>query len=85
MSAARLVLAALVLVPAVLLTWLFDVRYWAHRDCIAEAMSSCLVFDEAGRQVDNLTSGGMAWGVLALPFWLVASWLLLAPLLRGRR
>jgi hypothetical protein len=61
------------------LTWLFHARYWAHRDCIAEALSSCLVTYADGSQ-GNLTTGGLMWGVLAVPFWVLA----LALVLRAR-
>ena len=40
--------------------WLFYVRYWLWRDCINEALSSCVTPDG-----DNLTAGGMIWGGVA--------------------
>jgi hypothetical protein len=43
--------------------WLFYFRYWKWRDCIREALSSCIT--PGG---DNLTSGGMVWGLFALAF-----------------
>ena len=43
--------------------WLFYVRYWKWRDCIAAALSSCLTPDG-----DNLTTGGMIWGLVAMAF-----------------
>jgi hypothetical protein len=43
--------------------WLFYVRYWKWRDCIAAALSSCVT-----PEGDNLISGGMIWGLPALLF-----------------
>lgn len=43
--------------------WLFYERYWKWRSCIDEALSSCVTPDG-----DNLTSGGLIWGFLALLF-----------------
>lgn len=54
-----------------LLTWLFYVRYLKYSDCIAAAQSSCIV-EYADGSVDNLTSGGFVWGLLAVPFWIAA-------------
>ena len=48
------------LILAVVCGWLFYTRYWAWRDCIREAASSCITPDGA-----NLTSGGMLWGLFA--------------------
>ena len=48
------------LVLAAACAWLFYFRYWKWRDCI-NAESSCVTPDG-----DNLTSGGMMWGLLAL-------------------
>jgi hypothetical protein len=61
---------ALALVGA-LLTWLFYARYLKYSDCIAAAQSSCIV-EYADGSVDNLTSGGFVWGLLAVPFWIAA-------------
>jgi hypothetical protein len=47
--------------------WLFYVRYWKWRDCIAEAQSSCVTPDG-----DNLIPGGMFWGPIAIVFALAA-------------
>lgn len=80
MSMGRLARAGLLAAVATSLTWLFHARYWAHRDCIAEALSSCLVTYADGSR-DNLTAGGLMWGVLALPVWALA----LGLALRGRR
>jgi hypothetical protein len=60
MSRARLA-AAGCLALAAFFAWLFYVRYWKWRDCIGEALSSCITPDGA-----NLTSGGMLWGLIAL-------------------
>jgi hypothetical protein len=54
-----------------LLTWLFYARYLKYSDCIAAAQSSCIV-EYADGSVDNLTSGGFVWGLLAVPFWIAA-------------
>ena len=56
---------------AALLTWLFYARYLKYSDCIAAAQSSCIV-EYADGSVDNLTSGGFVWGLLAVPFWIAA-------------
>lgn len=76
MRTGRLVGAALAAAPALWLTSLFYWRYWAHRDCIAAAMSSCFVVYPDGSE-DSLTSGGFVWGIFSLPFWALAAWLLL--------
>ena len=39
----------------------FYTRFWAYRDCIAEATSSCVNPDGT-----NLIAGGALWGVLTL-------------------
>lgn len=51
--------------------WLFYVRYWKYRDCIDAAESSCVLPDG-----DNLTNGGVVWGLAAVVFALMAlvSW-----------
>jgi hypothetical protein len=54
-----------------LLTWLFYARYLKYSDCIAAAKSSCIV-EYADGSVDNLTSGGFVWGLLAVPFWIAS-------------
>ena len=41
----------------------FYIRYWKHRDCINEALSSCITADG-----NNLTSGGMFWILPAMIF-----------------
>ncbi|NKK69079.1 hypothetical protein GFM13_01460 [Rhizobium leguminosarum bv. viciae] len=47
--------------------WLFYERYWKFRDCISQALSSCLTPDG-----DNLTQGGSLWAGLAGLFLLLA-------------
>ncbi|PCK80506.1 hypothetical protein CPT34_12475 [Rhizobium sophoriradicis] len=47
--------------------WLFYERYWRFRDCISQALSSCLTPDGG-----NLTQGGFLWGVFAGLFLLLA-------------
>jgi hypothetical protein len=47
--------------------WLFYERYWKWRDCIDEALSSCITPDG-----DNLTGGGMFWSVFSVLFGLLA-------------
>ena len=44
-------------------TYVFYMRYWIWRDCIAVSQSSCLTPDGS-----NVTDGGMVWGVVALGF-----------------
>ena len=59
MSLHRLAVAGCLVLSA-LFGWLFYIRYWKWRDCIAEALSSCIT-----PEGDNLTSGGMLWGLFA--------------------
>ncbi|MBB2675744.1 UNVERIFIED_ORG: hypothetical protein GGE64_006000 [Rhizobium etli] len=47
--------------------WLFYERYWRFRDCISQALSSCLTPDGG-----NLTQGGSLWGGFAGLFLLLA-------------
>ncbi|RXT29402.1 hypothetical protein B5P46_05155 [Rhizobium leguminosarum] len=47
--------------------WLFYERYWKFRDCISQALSSCLT-----PEGDNLTQGGFQWGIFAGLFLLLA-------------
>ncbi|NKL62056.1 hypothetical protein ELH21_00615 [Rhizobium leguminosarum] len=52
--------------------WLFYERYWKVRDCISQALSSCLTPDG-----DNLTQGGSLWAGLAgllLLLALISAW-----------
>lgn len=60
MSPQRVLVAGCLALSA-LAGWLFYARYWRWRDCIREAHSSCITPDG-----DNLTSGGMLWGLFAL-------------------
>lgn len=49
--------------------WVFDQRYLEHADCIeALANSSCMT-----PEGDNLTSGGIFWALVAIPFGLLAA------------
>ena len=48
---------------AALFGWLFYIRYWKWRECIHAVLSSCITPDG-----DNLTAGGMIWGLLAVAF-----------------
>ena len=59
MAPHRLLIAGCLALSAIF-GWLFYVRYWKWRDCIREADSSCTTPDG-----DNLTSGGLIWGLLA--------------------
>uniref|UniRef100_A0A7C1SX96 Uncharacterized protein n=1 Tax=Agrobacterium albertimagni TaxID=147266 RepID=A0A7C1SX96_9HYPH len=43
--------------------YVFYMRYWIWRDCIAASQSSCVTPDGS-----NVTDGGMVWGVIALAF-----------------
>ena len=49
--------------------WLFYERYWEWRECIASSLSSCITPDG-----ENLTEGGVMWGVPVVPLLLFASW-----------
>ena len=60
---------------AFLFFWLFYIRYWKYRDCIAASQSSCVT--PAG---DNLIPAGAFW---ILPAMIFACFALLA--LRKRR
>jgi hypothetical protein len=44
-------------------SWFCYIRYWKWRDCINAVLSSCIT-----PEGDNLTSGGMIWGLFALAF-----------------
>jgi hypothetical protein len=68
MRYAKWVLAVAYAGLAALAGWLFYTRYWAHRDCIGDADSSCVTADGA-----NLIEGGMVWGVFAAVFLLLAA------------
>ena len=56
-----------------LFAWVFYVRYWKWRDCIAEALSSCVT-----PEGENLIEGGAFWAVPALVFGVMG-------VLQGRR
>ena len=43
--------------------YVFYMRYWIWRDCIAASQSSCVTPDGS-----NVTDGGMVWGVIAIGF-----------------
>ncbi len=60
MSAQRFLVAGCSLLAA-LCGGLFYFRYWKWRDCIREAHAGCVTPDG-----QNLTTGGMLWGFLAL-------------------
>jgi hypothetical protein len=68
MGAAKLIRFAVLISFAGLFAWLFYVRYWSFRDCIAAAKSSCVT--PAG---DNLIGGGAFWIVPAIVFALLAA------------
>jgi hypothetical protein len=59
MSVHQLVLAGCCVLSA-LAAWLFYARYWKWRECIREAASSFITPDG-----QNLTSGGLIWGLIA--------------------
>ena len=63
----RLVRVSSCLSAAFVSSYAFYTRFWAYRDCIAEAASSCVNPDGT-----NLIAGGAIWGVLALG-WLAAA------------
>ena len=48
--------------------WLFYVRYWKWRECIAEALSSCITPDGT-----NLIEGGRFWALPAVIFAIAAA------------
>lgn len=63
---------------AALLWWAYYERYHTHADCIDELTnSSCITPDG-----NNVTSGGILWGVLALPVTFAAAALLCMIVLR---
>lgn len=55
--------AVLFALTACFFGYVFYMRYWLWRDCIAASQSSCLTPDGS-----NVTDGGMVWGVIALGF-----------------
>jgi hypothetical protein len=68
----RLIFSGLFSLAALFFAWLFYIRYWKYRDCIAAAQSSCVLPDG-----DNLTNGGVVWGLFATVLAVAAliSWL----------
>ena len=46
---------------AVFFGYVFYIRYWKYRDCIEQAMSSCIT-----PEGDNLIEGGAMWSVFAV-------------------
>ena len=64
---ARLLRVVSCLSAAFVCSYAFYTRFWAYRDCIAEAASSCVNPDGT-----NLIAGGALWGVLAAG-WLSAA------------
>jgi hypothetical protein len=54
------ILAAVLLTLAGGFGGMFYERYWKWRDCIHEAVSSCITPDG-----QNLIAGGMVWGFVA--------------------
>ena len=64
---ARLLRVVSCLSAAFVCSYAFYTRFWAYRDCIAEAASSCVNPDGT-----NLIAGGAVWGVLTVG-WLVAA------------
>jgi hypothetical protein len=71
MGAAKWIRFAVLSLFAGLFLWLFYIRYWKHRDCIAAAKSSCVT-----PEGENLISAGAFWIVPAIIFALFALWML---------
>ena len=69
----RMIFPAIFSLLALSFVWLFYIRYWKYRDCIDAAESSCVLPDG-----DNLTNGGVVWGLFAILFAITAvvSWLI---------
>ena len=72
----RLLFPAILALFALFFAWLYYERYWKWRDCIDAAESSCVLPNG-----DNLTGGGMVWGLFAILFALTAfvTWLFSRP------
>jgi len=68
----RLIFPGIFSLLALFFAWLYYLRYWKWRGCIEAAESSCVLPDG-----DNLTGGGMAWGLFAIVCAIVAlvAWL----------
>lgn len=79
-KAAPIVLLTIFTATAMLFWSLFYERYVKYADCIGAAKSSCLT-----PEGDNLTSGGMLWGLLAVPFTVLAAFCLLVSIHRLAR
>ncbi|MFM7423778.1 MAG: hypothetical protein ACKO7W_02040 [Elainella sp.] len=60
--------------------YLFYIRYWKWRDCINQALSSCITPDG-----DSLISGGMFWAVPGLFFLGIAVTIFLVTRRRNSR
>ena len=52
---------------AVFFSYAFYIRSWKYRDCIQQAMSSCITPER-----DNLIEGGAMWSVFAVLFLFAA-------------
>ena len=78
--ARHLAVAGAAFAPALVFAWLFYIRYWQWRECIAESLSSCVTPDG-----DNLTSGGMFWALPVIPLLLITVWQLHQARVRGRQ
>jgi hypothetical protein len=59
--------------------WAFYERYYKFKDCIAQALSSCIASDGT-----NLVGGGAVWSAVACLFTCVAIYYLGVALLRRR-
>jgi hypothetical protein len=68
----RVVRAGIYILLGVGFAYLFYVRYWKWRECIAQAMSSCITPDGT-----NLIGGGSFWAVPAIAFMVAGMRLLL--------
>lgn len=71
MGAAKWIRFAVLILFAGLFFWLFYIRYWKYRECIAAAKSSCVT-----PEGDNLISAGAFWIVPAFTFVFFALWAL---------
>src|SRR5262245_38361002 len=68
MNRRQLFVAAINFTISAFFAWLFYARYWKWRDCIREAMSSCITPDGA-----NLIGGGAMWALPAAGFAVAAA------------
>lgn len=69
MGAAKWIRFAVLALFASLFFWLFYIRYWKYRDCIAASKSSCVTSEG-----DNLISAGAFWIIPAIVFVFFALW-----------